>query len=583
MAQKTWSRLDMARMADEEQKRVQDVARQAADASIHSTIRPAMPQFEYESPDSLIFKHLTRYRDEIMRRRTELQSQGKTVNVEIECRLGTLVHGRERVGSFEAGKEGAVVPGARFCAGVAGVHHRHFKDAAKREYDKHQEKLQKTGKRLLMAHRKNLSHVWNPDDGNGRRSGRRYLRDAHPLTDAELARGWRSISDRPVKQEIKHKDICPDLDIHLPSHKYDLRVSVSIEEVVVGATDVDLSGLLFDRQRDRYSVACVLPPPNSELPMPVLDATEVLSRTPSGFLETTFEFELEANKEITDEFLSSGGSVVTSMKLGQSLWYGICCFIPQECNSSSLVRYAPWNANSSVLKDVEGVKEWVSKQCGSGGKFPGAMPVALDRWKFKETLLKNSKTKGYVVGEKTDGVRHFLVVGSEKAFLVDREFSLFVCPGIDELAAGNSLPNGPGLPIGTILDGEIVRHRGLETPRDIFLAFDIISRGTQPTHHLSFRERRQRLEEVVLQFNVSRPNPLELHLPLLQKKFWTIDKIDELNKLIDHDGIDCVYKHTCPATRTVYVEHRLVAADGHIFADIASSSHFYLVQVQSQV
>jgi hypothetical protein len=166
---------------------------------------------------------------------------------------------------------------------------------------------------------------------------------------------------------------------------------------------------------------------------------------------------------------------------------------------------------------------------------------------------------------------------------VDREFSLFVCPGIDELAAGNSLPNGPGLPIGTILDGEIVRHRGLETPRDIFLAFDIVSRGTQPTHHLSFRERRQRLEEVVLQFNVSRPNPLELHLPLLQKKFWTIDKIDELNKLIDHDGIDCVYKHTCPATRTVYVEHRLVAADGHIFADIASSSHFYLVQVQSQV
>jgi hypothetical protein len=539
-------------MAEEEQRREQELTRQASSTSMHAMPRPSLPQFEYDSPHSLIFKHLTRYREEINRRRAELVSEGKTVNVEIECRLGTLVNGRERVGAFEAGKDGAVVPGARFCAGIAGVHHRQFKEAAKREYDKHQEQMQKLGKRPLMAHRKNLSHVWTPDDGNGRRSGRRFLRDAHPLTEAELARGWRSINDRPVRQEIKHKDICPDLDIHLPSHKYDLRVSISIEEVVTGPTDVDLSGKLYDRQRDRYTVACVLPPPNHELPLPVLDASEVLTRTPSGSLETTFEFELEASKEITEDFLSSSGSVVATMRLGQSLWYGICSFIPQECNSSSLVRYAPWNANEQVMRDVQGVKEWVTKQCGSKpDKFPGAMPVALDRWKFKETLLKHSKIKGYVVGEKTDGVRHFLVVGSEKAFLVDREFSLFVCQGIDELAAGNSAPNGMGLPVGTILDGEIVRHRGLETPRDIFLAFDIISRGTQATHHLPFTERRMRLAEVIQQFNASRPNPLELFLPLLQKKFWTMDKIDELNKLVDHDGIDCVYKHACPVTRTM--------------------------------
>jgi hypothetical protein len=57
-------------------------------------------------------------------------------------------------------------------------------------------------------------------------------------------------------------------------------------------------------------------------------------------LETTFEFELEANKEITAEFISPAGNRAHSMKLGQSLWYGICSFIPQECNSSSLVRYA---------------------------------------------------------------------------------------------------------------------------------------------------------------------------------------------------------------------------------------------------
>jgi hypothetical protein len=535
-------------MADEEARRVQDSEKRLAINTAQAMPRPILQQYEYEDPANLIFQHLSKHREEIMRRHSELVSQGKFANVEIECRLGTLLHGKERVGAFEAGKEGAIVPGARFCAGIAGVHHRQFKEAAKREY----EKQQKLGRRL-KAEKKTLSDVWTPDDGSGRRSGRRYLRDAHPLTPEEVARGMKSTSARPVKQEIKHKDVCPDLDIHLPSHKYDLRISVSIEEVVPGNVDLDFSAQQFDRQRDRYSVPCVLPQLYSELPLPILDASEVLSRTSTGTLETTFEFELEANKEITADFLSPAGNRFHSMKLGQSLWYGICSFIPQECNSSSLVRYAPWNGDERMMDDVKGVKEWVLQQCkkGQNDRFPGAMPVSLDRWKFKETLLKYSKPEGYVVGEKTDGVRHFLVVASEKAFLVDREFSLFYCEGLADLAAGNSLPNGPGLPVGTILDGEIVRHRGLADPRDIFLAFDIISRGDQPTHQLPFRDRRQRLEEVVRQFNISHPRHLEMPLPLLQKKFWEMDKIDELNKYIDHDGIECVYKHTCPSTNTV--------------------------------
>jgi hypothetical protein len=543
-----WSRLEMHRMAEEEARRVQDMNERSANSSNQAMPRPSsIMKLEYEEPVNLIYQHLSKHRDEIIRRYTELNTQGKMVNVEIECRLGTLMHGKERVGAFEPGKGGAVVPGSRFCAGIAGVHHRQFKEAAKREY----EKQQKLGRRLKPA-KQTLSDVWTSDDGSGRRSGRRFLRDAHPVTAEEVARGIKSVGDRAVRQEIKHKDICPDLDIHLPSHKYDLRVSISIEEQVPGSVDIDFSGQLFDRQRDRYSVHCVLPQPHSELPVPILDASEVLCRTSTGSLDTTFEFELEANKETTTEFLSHVGNR-QSLKLSQSLWYGICSFIPQECNSSSLVRYAPWNGDERMARDIEGVQSWVLEQCkkNKGDKFPGANPVALDRWKFKETLLKYSKSEGYVVGEKTDGVRHFLVVGSEKAFLVDREFSLFYCNGLAELAAGNSLSNGPGLPVGTILDGEIVRHRGLDDPRDIFLAFDIISRGDQPTHHLSFRDRRQRLEEVIRQFNVSHPHHLHLPLPLLQKKFWDMDKIDELSKYIDHDGIECVYKHSCPITNSV--------------------------------
>ena len=368
-------------------------------------------QYEFQSPKGLILNHLQKHREAILRRKAELESEGKRVNVEIECRLGTLMYGSERVGAFEAGKEGTVVPdvrsdgkSVRFCAGVAGVHHRQFIEAAKRDYTKESLRLSSQGKPKLRAPTSTLSDVWTPDDGTGRsRSGRRFSRDARPLTHGELAAGMKSICERTVKQEIKHKDICPDLDIHLPSHKYDLRVSVSIEEVVLGAVQIDFSDVMFDRKRDRFSQVCVLPPPHASIPMPDMDASEVLSRKLNGALETTFEFELEASKDMTSEFLGANGvqAVVQScLKLSQSLWYGICSFIPQECNSCSLIRYASFNldarSDADCDPDVQGVKQWVLDQCGRRGdidKFPGAMPVSLDRWKFKETLLKHSKSK----------------------------------------------------------------------------------------------------------------------------------------------------------------------------------------------
>ena len=275
---------------------------------------------EGQLPLQLIFKHLLNHRDQIISRRSELAAQGRIANVEIECRLGTLMRGGERVGALDAGEEAAIVHGAKFCAGVTAEHHREFKEAARLEY----QKQLKLGARL-KAERRTLSDVWTRDDASGRRSGRRFLRDAIPLTAEELARGLKNISDRPLKQEIKYKDICPDLDIHLPCHKYDLRVSVSIEEPVAAAVDVDFSSEPFHRQRDRYSVACLLPPHLSHLPPPTLDASRIASRTATGELHTTFEFEVEAGKDMTELFLRPDGN---PLKLAQSLWYGMCCFLP---------------------------------------------------------------------------------------------------------------------------------------------------------------------------------------------------------------------------------------------------------------
>jgi hypothetical protein len=270
-------------------------------------------------PLELIFKHLLNHRDQIISRRAELAAQGRVVNVEMECRLGTLMRGGERVGAFEAGGEAAIVYGAKFCAGVTAEHHREFKEAARLEYHKQL----KLGARL-KAERRTLSDVWMRDDASGRRASRRFIRDAIPLTAEELARGLKNISDRPVKQEIKYKDICPDLDIHLPSNKYDLRFSVSIEESLPAAAHIHFSSEPFHRQRDRYSVVCVLPREHSHLPLPTLDASRVVSRTCAAALDTTFEFEVEAGRDITELFLRPDGN---PLKLAQSLWYGICCFL----------------------------------------------------------------------------------------------------------------------------------------------------------------------------------------------------------------------------------------------------------------
>lgn len=105
-------------------------------------------------PLELIFKHLLNHRDQIISRRAELAAQGRVANVEIECRLGTLMRGGERVGACESGEEAAIVYGAKFCAGVTAEHHREFKEAARLEYHKQL----KLGARL-KAERRTLSDV----------------------------------------------------------------------------------------------------------------------------------------------------------------------------------------------------------------------------------------------------------------------------------------------------------------------------------------------------------------------------------------------------------------------------------------
>ena len=73
-----------------------------------------------------------------------------------------------------------------------------------------------------------------------------------------------------------------------------------------------------------------------------------------------------------------------------------------------------------------------------------------------------------MASEKTDGVRHLLVVCHGRVVLIDRTLKKFVCAGLRALAKV--------LPDGTVLDGELVKH--LEHGRYVFMAFDILANGS---------------------------------------------------------------------------------------------------------
>lgn len=91
----------------------------------------------------------------------------------------------------------------------------------------------------------------------------------------------------------------------------------------------------------------------------------------------------------------------------------------------------------------EDIKEYLYERLGSSDKnrFPGPQPISIERKHFQ--ILKHSE---YLVCEKTDGVRHFLVCfssGDKKVCaLVNRSFD-YICFPLT-------------VPRGTILDGELI-------------------------------------------------------------------------------------------------------------------------------
>ena len=147
--------------------------------------------------------------------------------------------------------------------------------------------------------------------------------------------------------------------------------------------------------------------------------------------------------------------------------------------------------DSPVHTHVVGFITWVF---GSNpDRFPGCQPISIERRHFR-TLTSND----YVVTEKTDGLRQFVValkIGHQrKAFIVNRAFDVIEVP----------LRLGPRAYEGTILDAELLGTH--------LYVFDAIHMDGVSCGHLDFLSRLERLEAFMNQVICMKSDPYKLRL-----------------------------------------------------------------------
>ncbi|KAL7711741.1 mRNA capping enzyme [Entamoeba marina] len=163
-------------------------------------------------------------------------------------------------------------------------------------------------------------------------------------------------------------------------------------------------------------------------------------------------------------------------------------------------------------------------KCGGGDMFPGAMPVNFGRVSF-DTIQQIQ----YFVSEKTDGVRHFLLVLESKAYLVTRRFNFceLEFPQLVEVFGVNGI---------SLFDGEIVRN--LETMRPVFMAFDIMIHDGVNVCLKPYGERIEILQQSIQRFNNDNTNyPFDV----ITKKFCSKIEICDIFKLIHYNNHICSY------------------------------------------
>jgi len=141
-------------------------------------------------------------------------------------------------------------------------------------------------------------------------------------------------------------------------------------------------------------------------------------------------------------------------------------------------------------------REFIAKVWHSAdpARFPGPQPVSIERRHFP--LLKKQP---YVVCEKTDGTRHFLISCESGVFLVNRAF--------------HTEPVKIRIPKDTLLDGELVK---LKNGRVQFVVHDAVMVRGEDLSNFDLKLRLEKARSVVKAIIKTATAPFEVRVKVME-------------------------------------------------------------------
>jgi mRNA guanylyltransferase len=186
-------------------------------------------------------------------------------------------------------------------------------------------------------------------------------------------------------------------------------------------------------------------------------------------------------------------------------------------------------------------------------KFCGCMPVNFSRHDLDK--IQNSTSGGYFCSEKTDGVRHFMIFTGDTVVLVDRAMRGKQPKWLNPAENSKDNKKEPMAHVldliqpGTVLDGEVVIHRGgaNHKARPVFIVFDVMTISpTKPVLQETFEKRLRHLNQASFRtasanrdmFDVKYLSNSGIPLPLIRKNFVKRTQLEELfSHVIEEKGL----------------------------------------------
>ncbi|EKE37752.1 hypothetical protein ENUP19_0156G0015 [Entamoeba nuttalli] len=311
-----------------------------------------------------------------------------------------------------------------------------------------------------------------------------------------------------IRLELKEKSKTEELQLG-SSFDYSLRIQVSRETLLNLEEYKELGDAYITREKSRIEFVWV--------PEIVIDFTHVYQVDGKNKGKESFEIEFEFKSEEIKKILDNRASVRNIIKEYMYCVNRIYNLLKRSHgNYFGDIEQKQEHKLTNVLGRL--ICDSIEGADGSVNNFPGAMPVNFGRTSF-DIIQKNA----YIVSEKTDGVRHFVLVTENKVYLVTRKMEFFIVDFPEMVKAYGE--NGVSL-----FDGEIVRN--IRTVRPVLMLFDAIIVDGINISKKKYSERIQKIEEIVERVDNNEIQAKNRPFDIIIKKFYTKEEINSIFQLI---------------------------------------------------